>query len=184
LDPLTDDYPELTNYQYASNDPIANIDIDGLEGGSAITNFTYNYAKTATNIFPVVTQTASNASKTLNIFKITARAVPALANIAEVHSEQSTVNRQLQQEMQAQMSNGLPAGPTVSSCCNYFVSDLQKEINAQNTSDAGFNADGSRNFSTRIALNRTWNRFANNIVFSPAGDIAALSVGAGEIFKV
>ncbi|MBY0481792.1 MAG: RHS repeat-associated core domain-containing protein [Chitinophagaceae bacterium] len=33
LDPLTDDYPQLTPYQYASNDPIGNIDIDGLEGG-------------------------------------------------------------------------------------------------------------------------------------------------------
>ena len=32
LDPLTWDYPELTNYQYASNDPILNIDLDGLEG--------------------------------------------------------------------------------------------------------------------------------------------------------
>jgi hypothetical protein len=36
LDPLTDDYPFLTPYQYASNDPITNIDIDGLEGGSAV----------------------------------------------------------------------------------------------------------------------------------------------------
>jgi RHS repeat-associated core domain len=36
LDPLTDNYPFLTPYQYASNDPITNIDIDGLEGGSAV----------------------------------------------------------------------------------------------------------------------------------------------------
>jgi RHS repeat-associated protein len=36
LDPLTDDYPELTNYQYASCEPIANIDMDGLEKLSAI----------------------------------------------------------------------------------------------------------------------------------------------------
>jgi RHS repeat-associated protein len=36
LDPLTDDFPFLTPYQYASNDPIANIDIDGLEAGNAI----------------------------------------------------------------------------------------------------------------------------------------------------
>jgi RHS repeat-associated protein len=36
LDPLTDNYPELTNYQYASNDPILNIVIDVLEGGSAL----------------------------------------------------------------------------------------------------------------------------------------------------
>ena len=32
LDPLTDEYPFLTPYQYASDDPIGNIDLDGLEG--------------------------------------------------------------------------------------------------------------------------------------------------------
>jgi RHS repeat-associated protein len=32
LDPLTDEFPTLTPYQYASNDPVANIDWDGLEG--------------------------------------------------------------------------------------------------------------------------------------------------------
>ena len=36
LDPLTDGYPELTPYQYGSNDPIANIDVDGLEGFNAV----------------------------------------------------------------------------------------------------------------------------------------------------
>lgn len=33
LDPLTDAYPFLTPYQYASCNPITNIDIDGWEGG-------------------------------------------------------------------------------------------------------------------------------------------------------
>ena len=32
VDPITADYPELTPYQFASNTPIAAIDIDGLEG--------------------------------------------------------------------------------------------------------------------------------------------------------
>jgi RHS repeat-associated protein len=32
LDPLSEDFPFLTPYQYASNDPITNIDMDGLEG--------------------------------------------------------------------------------------------------------------------------------------------------------
>jgi len=32
VDPLTKDYPELTPYQFASNTPIAAIDLDGLEG--------------------------------------------------------------------------------------------------------------------------------------------------------
>lgn len=36
LDPLTDNYGPLTPYQYGSCDPVTNIDIDGLEGGSAV----------------------------------------------------------------------------------------------------------------------------------------------------
>ena len=34
VDPISDDYPELTPYQFSSNSPIENIDIDGLEGTS------------------------------------------------------------------------------------------------------------------------------------------------------
>lgn len=37
LDPLTFEYPFLAPYQYASADPIDNIDIDGLEGGLSTT---------------------------------------------------------------------------------------------------------------------------------------------------
>ncbi len=47
LDPLTDEYPELTPYQYASDEPITNVDRDGLEllnsvgdVGSAISHVT------------------------------------------------------------------------------------------------------------------------------------------------
>ena len=36
VDPLFKTYPWFTPYQFSSNDPIRNIDIDGLEGGSAI----------------------------------------------------------------------------------------------------------------------------------------------------
>ena len=32
VDPLAESFPELTTYQYASNSPIQNIDLDGLEG--------------------------------------------------------------------------------------------------------------------------------------------------------
>lgn len=32
VDPLTKSFPELTPYQYASNNPVSNIDLDGLEG--------------------------------------------------------------------------------------------------------------------------------------------------------
>lgn len=36
VDPLTKSYPELTPYQFGSNSPIANIDLDGLEAKLAI----------------------------------------------------------------------------------------------------------------------------------------------------
>ncbi|TAM94742.1 MAG: hypothetical protein EPN39_16740 [Chitinophagaceae bacterium] len=35
---MTDEFPTLTPYQYASNDPVANIDWDGLEGLNAVTD--------------------------------------------------------------------------------------------------------------------------------------------------
>ncbi|MEO6732216.1 MAG: RHS repeat-associated core domain-containing protein, partial [Ferruginibacter sp.] len=37
LDPLTDEYPELTPYQYAGCEPIANVDLDGLEPAPVLT---------------------------------------------------------------------------------------------------------------------------------------------------
>ncbi len=32
IDPLSANFPWMTNYQYASNNPVTNIDLDGLEG--------------------------------------------------------------------------------------------------------------------------------------------------------
>jgi RHS repeat-associated protein len=36
VDPLTDDYPELSTYQYASNNPVTYIDLDGLESAARL----------------------------------------------------------------------------------------------------------------------------------------------------
>ncbi|HVG14992.1 MAG TPA: RHS repeat-associated core domain-containing protein, partial [Chitinophagaceae bacterium] len=36
VDPLTDDYPELSTYQYASNNPVSYIDLDGLESAARL----------------------------------------------------------------------------------------------------------------------------------------------------
>jgi len=38
LDPLTDEYPFYSPYQYAGNDPVANVDVDGLEP-AGVTSF-------------------------------------------------------------------------------------------------------------------------------------------------
>jgi hypothetical protein len=46
VDPITRQYPELTPYQYASNSPIFNIDLDGLEGTSWWHRFLYDPVNT------------------------------------------------------------------------------------------------------------------------------------------
>jgi RHS repeat-associated protein len=71
LDPLTDDYPELTPYQYASNDPISNIDIDGLEGGSALEALSAiptGAMATEKSLAPVVLMGLSQAAKSSGSF--------------------------------------------------------------------------------------------------------------------
>ena len=82
LDPLTFEYPFLTPYQYASCDPITNIDIDGLEGGVAniAGNATGEALRQASII--VVKHTASAIGTTTSLFsKVTA--TTTLLNIGE-----------------------------------------------------------------------------------------------------
>ncbi len=68
LDPLTDEYPYYTPYQFAGNEPIANVDVDGLEPW---------------NVLPGVTVTGTKAaSKSVSLvsaFKAVMHAVPGAA---------------------------------------------------------------------------------------------------------
>jgi RHS repeat-associated protein len=54
IDPLTSKFPELTPYQFASDNPIQNIDFDGLEGtpGNLQKNGTYSGAQDGVYIAP------------------------------------------------------------------------------------------------------------------------------------
>jgi RHS repeat-associated protein len=54
VDPISADYPELTPYQFASNSPVQNIDLDGLEGCQYILQL-QNADGTLTNVARVVT---------------------------------------------------------------------------------------------------------------------------------
>jgi hypothetical protein len=60
LDPLTFEYPFLTPYQYASCEPISNIDQDGLEGSGMLAPV-YVYARIGGSTFaPAVVQGVTN----------------------------------------------------------------------------------------------------------------------------
>jgi RHS repeat-associated protein len=66
-DPISEKYYSLTPYQYSSNDPIANIDIDGLEGGSSISGWILNSAGLGNHIgsdgMAFAKQTLTNLAK-------------------------------------------------------------------------------------------------------------------------
>jgi RHS repeat-associated protein len=67
LDPLTDGYPYYTPYQFAGNEPIANVDLDGLEEFNAVQTLQEvvikgikrapeELAKTSSHIVPIAIQ--------------------------------------------------------------------------------------------------------------------------------
>jgi RHS repeat-associated protein len=74
LDPLTDDYPELTPFQYGSCDPITNIDIDGLEGGvSTLASGAEDVFHNTLNAVVIIGHPVSAASKTAKGMSTAAR---------------------------------------------------------------------------------------------------------------
>jgi RHS repeat-associated protein len=64
-DPLTKGYPMLTPYQYASNNPILNIDLDGLEGVKA-TDVEKKTITIKVDVVYVLKQTKKEASSNLD----------------------------------------------------------------------------------------------------------------------
>ncbi len=102
LDPLTDDYPELTPFQYGGNDPIANIDLDGLEGVN-ILGEAFQGAKNAVqplvtvvgHAAPKVAQGASTASKILSIASMTANAAKLYTTLDGQKSLSSDIENRL-----------------------------------------------------------------------------------------
>ncbi len=62
LDPLTNKYPNYTPYQFAGNEPIANVDMDGKEPATAI-NLANNLSKDGINASMHVIQSGANMGK-------------------------------------------------------------------------------------------------------------------------
>ena len=83
VDPITSQYPELTPYQFASNNPIAGIDLDGLE-------FLNSFKSHQTNLFNTRWNYDYQQSN-----KPSAPASPPSPKIAPGHSEASVPMQQL-----------------------------------------------------------------------------------------
>ncbi len=89
LDPLSDDFPMLTPFQYASDDPISNIDLDGLEAALS-TSFSTAQVLGQVVVTPVRTATtAATVTSTLktivNLTSIAVNSAMIASNIINGH---------------------------------------------------------------------------------------------------
>jgi RHS repeat-associated protein len=132
LDPLTDDYPFYTPYQFAGCDPITNIDIDGLEpGNTVVQSLSKALAETADvagklieNVVVYgVRPAAKTASKASTLIKITSATLLNSAIIADQFINKPKIDQvgaglpnRTQLQMMAQPQSANQIQPSVSSC--------------------------------------------------------------------
>ncbi len=96
LDPLTDDYPFLTPYQYASDDPITNIDVDGLEGCpsvSGMVGYVGNLGSAASASSTIFTGIAA-ISRITSITSISLNVIRITSFVAKTNSQQEIISEQ------------------------------------------------------------------------------------------
>lgn len=180
LDPLTWEYPELTNYQYASLDPIANVDLDGLEGVTTVGGFwNGSFLSNLPGVGNVV-------NPSLNLAKLGINAAVNTAQFLIVRSEQSTVTNNLQKSAVAQQSSLVSEnqGPTISSWCQECETDAQKAANKaklkRDFADIGKDENGDDFWSTKLAKNKNFSRFSEKIAIPII--IGLITEGMGSMF--
>ncbi len=168
LDPLTDDYPHYTPYQYAGNEPIANVDLDGLEPLPMVTVTTY--------IPKAASQGASVGSIALRV-SLTAANTGLRMGLDGVNTKISP----------PRTFNNTPA-PSPSSYLSpapyrgvYEEARVAQKVKQGNLA-AGLKEDGSETFLGKLASNKTFTGAADNLVF-PAITLSGLISGAGEAIQ-
>ena len=181
LDPLTNDYPYLTPYQYASCDPIDYIDIDGLEGAPAT-----SLSTTIKNSITLSTVVVSNArrvyfpiSSLQAAFRTGAVGALNIAMAAEMNRMprmESTYQRgnlyieQTQAQMQLPVVEQAYFEPSWSSQYNDdYRARLQKYTDIYTELKYGLKADGSKTLWKEFQDSRF-----NNSVLQPMVTIGEL----------
>lgn len=131
FDPLAKDYPELTPYQFASNEPISNIDIDGLEAGG---------------------------------WELSSPLIRTKQN-AQMHFDAARI------KMQSKLSYF-----SISPERNKIQQYNHEKYRLRKYRELGYKDDGSESAWMKLAKNKTWNAFADNLAF-PALNTLAIADG-------
>jgi RHS repeat-associated protein len=82
LDPLADEYPFYTPYQYAGNEPITNIDIDGLEPGQSVLSTTLETAKTLETIVITGPKASNNVNRIWGLVNVIGSTLEVAGGVA------------------------------------------------------------------------------------------------------
>ncbi|HSU28159.1 MAG TPA: DUF6443 domain-containing protein [Chitinophagaceae bacterium] len=90
LDPLTDNYPFLAPYQYASCDPITNIDINGLEDGSTVLGVISGAVVTAASDMQGVVLASGGVGAVLSATKKTSAVINGVIKAVKVAGKINT----------------------------------------------------------------------------------------------
>ena len=116
VDPITKEYPELTPYQFASDEPLKNIDVDGLEGAAANTPLTQKQVNTTNSSV----KTPSYQSNSDNQIGPTSNVQqPTVANMANLTGS----NQQQANQVVESVLNNL----------EYELSDPRSQLNTTGT---------------------------------------------------
>jgi RHS repeat-associated protein len=149
VDPITDEYPELTPYQFASNRPIDGIDLDGLE---FLSTFRSTQLKHFEGSNVIKQQQAADLYQQKQMQDISARASRKVQATVSQYREPDAATKQQRQ--------------------NYKEKALD---------DAGYNADGTKKPLTKLAENKHFTKFAENIAM-PMIEYG-MGEGVGKIFS-
>jgi RHS repeat-associated protein len=166
VDPITQEYPELTPYQFASNRPIDGVDKDGLEYTPA---GRYGEKQLAVDATAVVLYSKN----------------PALL---QQDQEDAPKRRLLRAVAQAYCKP--PAGVSSKEEPRTFLEKREHELQIQKLRDAnGQDNDGNPKPLTKLAQNKTWNKFDENIatpllLMAPLPSMGAIGKGSvGAVAK-
>jgi len=168
LDPLTDDYPELTPYQYAGDEPIANVDVDGLEP------------------LPTVTVTAyisRSATQGANLTSAGLRAAITASNaVTRIGLDGLNVNKNQFKPANSAFSSQSSFLSPATEPLSFMDKQKHEEFRRQQYLKEGLNADGSKSPLIKLADNKTFERFSDNLVF-PIMNIGSFLIGTGEAIQ-
>lgn len=182
LDPLTDSYPELTPYQYAGDEPISNIDIDGLESGLATGANTWSSgASTISELMNVgrfsasaalrATSQVSSVSKAIELAKVTKIALLAIKVAAVV----------VRAQVATQTLNKGASSPAVQSQLSQAMDALAKEHLELNDDDIFRIGVAAKNYFKGLNLMAWWSKrdFAQldrTVISGGTGHISELKI--------